>query len=197
MKTVKTLGISVVLSVTVALFWSVTVQGKNNKKVPGDSIYQLDTQLTDQRGKTTKLDLYRGHPVVVSMFYASCPYACPMLLGKLKSVERDLPKKSRNKLRFLLISFNPKEDTPKVLNEVARRYKADAKRWRFTSAAKENVREIAAVLGIKYKKLEDGEYSHSTIINLVNSQGVVVKHFDSLNKPIKDIVTAVTELTSK
>jgi len=42
----------------------------------GDSLYGLDLALSDQRGATTRLDLWRGRPTVIAMFYASCPSAC-------------------------------------------------------------------------------------------------------------------------
>ncbi|HEY6354920.1 MAG TPA: SCO family protein, partial [Burkholderiaceae bacterium] len=36
--------------------------------LPSDSIYQLAVPLTDQNGRTFKLDERRGQPVLVSMF---------------------------------------------------------------------------------------------------------------------------------
>ena len=37
-------------------------------ETPTASIYQLDARLTDQEGKARGLDLYRGHPVLITMF---------------------------------------------------------------------------------------------------------------------------------
>ena len=45
-----------------------------------DSVYQLPVQLTDQANRVSGLDVFRGQPVLVSMFYASCPNACPTLI---------------------------------------------------------------------------------------------------------------------
>ncbi len=49
------------------------------------SIYNLDAKLTTQAGKHIGLDLYRGQPVLISMFYGSCPLACPLLIDTLRS----------------------------------------------------------------------------------------------------------------
>ncbi|MDP2701394.1 MAG: SCO family protein, partial [Candidatus Rokubacteria bacterium] len=38
----------------------------------GDSIYALSAPLVDQRGRPAGLDLFRGRPVLIAMFYATC-----------------------------------------------------------------------------------------------------------------------------
>ena len=45
--------------------------------LPETSIYHLDVTMTDQQGTAVSLDAFRGHPVVISMFYATCPNVCP------------------------------------------------------------------------------------------------------------------------
>jgi cytochrome oxidase Cu insertion factor (SCO1/SenC/PrrC family) len=48
-----------------------------------DSIYELSAVLVDQGGTRVGLDLFRGHPVLISMFYASCGDACPLLVAEI------------------------------------------------------------------------------------------------------------------
>ena len=43
----------------------------------GPSIYELGSTLRDEKGQTRGLDAFRGHPVLVTMFYGSCATACP------------------------------------------------------------------------------------------------------------------------
>jgi protein SCO1/2 len=164
---------------------------KNPKRV---SIYDLDVKLTDQNNKTVGLDVFKGHPTAVAMFYASCPYACPMLIGKLKSVERDLPKKNKKNMRFLLISFNPEEDSVAALKDVEKRYKTDAN-WRFARTDKSTVREIAAVLGIKYKQQSDGEFDHTSFVSLVNKKGEVEKRVDTAKESLKDLAASFSQFS--
>ena len=40
--------------------------------LPGDSVYQFDATLTNQRGQAVKLDAARGDPVLVSMVRPCC-----------------------------------------------------------------------------------------------------------------------------
>jgi len=142
--------------------------------LPTDSIYQLRAQLTTQSGSTAGLDLYRGHPTLISMFYTSCPAACPMLITAVQAYESHLDKKSRARLRVLLVSFDAARDTPEQLERLARLHRTDPARWTFASAAEPNARRIAAALGFSYRRLPDGDFEHSLLITLLDSRGRIL-----------------------
>jgi protein SCO1 len=38
----------------------------------------------------------------------------------------------------------------------------------------ESVREIAALLGVKYKQEADGSFAHSNLVTILNSEGEIV-----------------------
>jgi protein SCO1/2 len=86
----------------------------------GESVYQLAGSLRDQTGARVGLDVFRGHPVLVSMFYASCPDACPLLIEEIRQFESTLPVSVRADLRVLLVSLDPARDTPEALHRLAR-----------------------------------------------------------------------------
>jgi hypothetical protein len=95
---------------------------------PSDtSIYALSAKLTDQHGQTIGLDVHRGHPVLVAMFYASCPNVCPLLISDLRRLEARLEATRRSQLRILLVSIDPDRDTPEVLSALAERSEVDSR----------------------------------------------------------------------
>jgi hypothetical protein len=51
----------------------------------------------------------------------------------------------------------------------------------FTSAAEANARKIAALLGIRYRRLADGEFDHSQPITLLDRQGRA-RHDDKVDR---------------
>jgi protein SCO1/2 len=161
--------------------------------VPGDSLYQLATPLTDQSGKPAKLDLHSGQPVLVTMFYGSCPHVCPMLVSTIQRYERELPETSRGRLRVLMVSLDPERDTPARLTEVAQRHRVDLARWTFARAAAADVRRLAAALGIQYRQLPDGEFSHSTIITLLDGEGRIRRQTSSLLRLDPEFTAAVQD----
>lgn len=144
------------------------------------SIYDLPLELTDQNGQVRELSVFRGQPVVISMFYSSCPYACPTLISEIQRVEALLSPLDRAQTRVLLVSFDPERDTPERLKVLSRERHADEIRWLFTRTSADNVRQLAAVLGLKYKRLDDGGFNHSSVITVLDRQGVVRARSDGL-----------------
>jgi len=139
---------------------------------PPASLYHLDAALTDQSGAARGLDVYRGHPVLVTMFYASCQATCPLIVDTLRATERELTAQQRAGLRVLMISVDPQRDTPAALKSLAQERHLDA-RWTLAHADAGTVRNIAALLNVQYRQLPSGEFNHSTIIALLSPKGEI------------------------
>lgn len=159
--------------------------------LPGDSVYHLDVPLTDQDGKALRFDAGGGRPRLVSLFYSSCQFVCPLIVDTLKKTERELSDTDRAGLDVLLVSIDPDRDTPAALKRVAQRHGVDGPRWRFTRAAKPDVRRLAAVFGVQYKPLADGEFSHSSVLILLDRSGSVVARTTRLGETDAEFVAAV------
>lgn len=138
---------------------------------PPASLYHLDARLTSQSGATHGLDVYRGQPVLVTMFYASCPATCPMIVDTLRATERELTPAQRASLRVLMISVDPDRDTPAALRELAETRRIDTSRWTLARGDAATVRRIAALLNLQYRQLPSGEFSHATVIALLSPRG--------------------------
>ena len=140
---------------------------------PPQSLYHLDATLVSQAGQRQGLDLYRGHPVLVSMFYGSCQATCPLIIDTLRATERALDPARRAALRVLLVSFDPERDTPAALQDIAATRHIDTTRWTLAQADSATVRTLAALLNVQYRRLPSGEFSHSTQIVLLSAQGEI------------------------
>jgi protein SCO1/2 len=134
----------------------------------------------DQRGRPVGLDVFRGHPVLISMFYATCPDACPLLIADVQRIERELTPRIRADLRIVLVSLDPERDTPDALRALARARHVDESRWRLLRAPEDTVREIAALLGVKYRRLPDGSFNHSSVITLLDPAGVILARDEAI-----------------
>jgi protein SCO1/2 len=157
---------------------------------PGDSVYRLDATLTDQDGRARPFGAYRGAPRVVSMFYASCPYMCPLIVETIKNTERALPDADRVRLRVTLVSFDSDRDTPSALRALADKRRIDTARWTLARAEATDVRRIAAVLGIQYRRLQNGEFSHSSALVLLDADGRILARTEKLGDPDPEFVSA-------
>lgn len=152
------------------------------------SVYEVSAALVDQQGQPVGLDVFRGHPVLISMFYASCRDSCPLLIADIQRIEMELPPRVRANLRVVLVSFDPERDTPEVLQDLARARGVDQSRWRFLRAPDDTVREISAVLGLKYRRLPDGSFNHSSVITLLDPSGVVQARVEGIGQPHADLL---------
>ena len=160
--------------------------------LPGDSIYQLTLPLTDSNGQTRDWRVLRGKPRLVSMFYTSCQYICPLIVESGKAVERQLTPAQQKKLGVALISMDPARDDPAALKKVVEQRKLDATRWTLASPRADDVRAVAGVLGIRYRQLADGEFNHSSALILVDADGRILARTEKIgSQPDPDFVAAV------
>ncbi|HVU23531.1 MAG TPA: SCO family protein [Opitutus sp.] len=157
----------------------------------GHSIYQLDARWTDDAGRPFNLVSLRGHPVVVAMFYASCTYACPLLVADVRRIEAALPAAARGQTRIVLVSFDSQRDTPAALHAYRTRLGLDAD-WTLLHGSPDDVQELAMVLGVKFKQDADGSFSHSNLVTVLNPAGEITHQRTGLQGAVADTARAVT-----
>lgn len=139
--------------------------------LPGDSVYLLADRFTDQAGRDFALADRRGRPQLVAMFYTSCGYVCPLIVDSAKGVEHALTDAERAGLDLLLVSIDPARDDVAALRGVAERRKLDPARWTLARTGEAGVRRLAAVLGVRYRALADGEFNHTSSLVLLDRDG--------------------------
>jgi protein SCO1/2 len=116
-----------------------------------DSLYQTDATFIDDSGRPFALGQLRGRPVVLTMFFASCGYACPLLVTDMQAIRGRLPAEQRDRAVFVLVSFDIVRDTPEALAKYRAQRGLDGS-WVLLHGGDDAVRELAALLGVKYKQ---------------------------------------------
>ena len=156
-------------------------------ELPQDSLYQLDMELTAADGTQPELSHFQGKPVLLSMFYAQCPSACPMIINELGQIHDAAGDED---LRIVLVSLAPDQDDPKALAEVVERHNLDGDWLLLTPKAGEE-RTLAATLGIAYRTMPNGHINHSSILTLLDEQGRPVAKIDGLGQDHAPILEAL------
>ena len=156
--------------------------------VSDNSIYQLNSKWINQDGQKVSLKSFIGKPVVLTMFFANCTYACPLLVNDMQRMESSLSANNRNNYRFILVSIDPERDTPAKLKIYAKEHGLDLSRWTLLTGKSDDIMELAVLTGFKYKKDDNGNYSHSNIISLLNEKGEVAHQQTGLNQDIAETV---------
>jgi protein SCO1/2 len=162
-------------------------------KVTDKSLYQVETEWTSDFGKKMKLDRLRGKPQVIAMFFTSCEYACPVLVHDVRRIEAALPENIRTNVGFVLVTFDTEQDTVETLHAYREKLNLDADRWVLLRGGTDDVFELSALLGVKFKKDQRGQFAHSNIISILNSEGEIVYQQIGLNQDPAASVKALTK----
>lgn len=149
-------------------------------ELPGDSVYRVGAQLTDQSGQALAFADAAGEVRLASLFYASCGYVCPLLIEQIRAIETQLDDAQKQRLRVLLISLDPERDTPEALATLARGRNLDLGRWTLARPQPRDLRTLSAVLKVQYRQLDDGEFNHSTVISLLDADGRILAQTSKL-----------------
>jgi protein SCO1/2 len=161
--------------------------------LPGKSLYQLDATWTNDSSKGLQLSSLRGRPQIVTMFFANCQFACPLLVHKMKLIEAALPADVRANVGFTLVSFDTERDTPEALRGYRERQEL-ADNWTLLHGNTGDVLDLAAALGIKFKKDSQGQYQHSNVITVLDANGEIVFQESGLHLEIDELVRRIVGL---
>ncbi len=167
-------------------------------ELPRSSVYQVDVAVTDQDGRNTRWSdaaSPSSGPRIVSMFYTHCDFVCPMLFEAIRNIELQLPPTQRQRLQVGLITLDPVRDDVVALKKTADQRGGEAARWRLYRTQPKDVRKLAGVLGVQFRQLKNGEFNHSTLIILLDAQGVELARTDNIAKLDANFVKAVLKAT--
>ena len=62
------------------------------------------------------------------------------------------------------------------------------------SGKPDDVLELAALLGVKYKEDSNGQFAHSNVITVLNAKGEIVHQQIGLNEDISETVQTLVKL---
>lgn len=161
------------------------------------SLYLLDSKWTSDIGKTVPLSVLRGRTQVVAMFFTQCEYACPIIVNDMKKLEAALPAGVRAKTDFLLVSLDPKRDTPEALAAYRKKQNLPVANWTLIQGVEDDVRELAALLGINYAQDARGQFAHSNVITVLNAEGEIAFQQPGLNADPAALIGAITQAVRK
>lgn len=138
------------------------------------SIYFSSETWTNQEGDEVNLAEFQGQPVVLSMIFTRCGYACPLIVRDMKRIAAQLPASGGEQVRYILVSLDPERDTPEALKRFAEGYDLDLEQWTLLRGDAAQVRLLAALLGVRYRQQADGQFAHTSLITVLNEHGEIV-----------------------
>ena len=132
-------------------------------------------ELTDQRGRLTSLDVFRGRPVLLTFAFGHCSTVCPVVVNALRSAREAA---DRRDVPIVVITLDPWRDTPDRLPTIAEHWNLAADD-RVLSGDSVEVERVLDALGVGRRRDEGtGDVMHGQTVIGINAQGRIVWRAD-------------------
>lgn len=158
-------------------------------ELPDDSIYHIGSNWKNQNDKEVNIISLQGKVQVVAFVYTYCEHSCPIILAKLKRIEKGISTKHKAKVNFLLVSLDPKRDTPEVLKKYMKEKKLNENTWQMFSGSPDDVLELSALFGVRYKPMNNKskDIAHSNMITILDKSGRIHYQMKGLDASLEKV----------
>lgn len=135
-------------------------------------------ELTERSGVKVSRDQLLGKVWVADFVFTNCAGPCPRMSTNMKRLQAALP--DSDDIQLITLTVDPERDTLDILNEYAKRYGADPKRWLFLTGEKKELYDLIQKGFLQAvddgSRTEDGQpgpgiITHSTRYTLIDRSG--------------------------
>ena len=147
-----------------ALFITSSIPGPSSASPWGENYFPNVPLITHERENVRFFDdLIKDKIVVINFIYTHCPDTCPLETAQLVRVQNILGDRVGKDVFFYSISVDPENDTPEVLEQYRKRFKAN---WTFLTGKESDIIEVRRKLGLYIEEIqEEGSNNHN--VNMI------------------------------
>ena len=160
--------------------------------IPAGSIFMLPDTFQTQHANNFVLSYLAGKPTVLGMIFTNCGYACPRLTSDMKNIANKL-KGNRQKVNFILVSFDSQRDTAAQLFKFAKQMGLDPD-WILLHGNEQTVRTLSVLLNVQFEKDAEGNFSHSNLITVLDKNGSLKFQKEGLEADHTETISKINEL---
>ena len=133
---------------------------------PWGKNYFPNTELVTHEGKKVRFfdHLIENKIVAVNFIYTSCPDTCPLETAQLVRVQNILGERLGKDIHFYSISIDPEHDTPQVLSNYRKMFKAN---WTFLTGNKQEIVELRKKLGLYIDGIDNGPNKNNHNVSMI------------------------------
>lgn len=144
------------------------------------SLHRAPMVWTTDAGKAARLQDWAGKKVVLAMVYTSCKAACPLIIQKLKSVQKQLDE-AKVDADVVVVSLDPEHDSPQTLGHYRHHMELMRPNWTLLVGSAQDTRMLSNLLGFKYRQNpQTGEIMHDNKLFLLNEKGELLRTLEGL-----------------
>jgi protein SCO1 len=165
-----------------------------------DQMLPLDTEFTDEHGRTVKIGEYFGkRPVLIAFVYYGCPMLCLQSLSSLAATLGVLSEDPGDDFEVVSISIDPRE-TPALALEKKAHYversgkPSIAKGWHYLTGTEANIQRVTKAAGFRYvwdASLQ--QYAHPAGVVIATPGGKVSRYLFGIDYGPRDLRLALLD----
>ena len=156
-----------------------------------ESVYQIESSWIDQSNRQIEIGELHGKIQIVAFIYTYCEHTCPTIISKLKQIKQKIPAENKDDVRVTLISLDPERDTPEILKLYMKKHNLNEKHWIMLNGSPDDVLELAALFGVRYKPMGESDIAHSNMISILDKEGVLRYQMKGLNRETNEVIKAI------
>lgn len=166
---------------------------------PGDQV--PNQAFVNQDGRAVDFNSIRGNrAMAVTFIYTKCPIPtfCPAMDRQFAEAQGLIKDKGlQGKAALLSVSFDPKNDTPAVLKQHAKKLGADPAVWTFATGDREEIDRFASSLLLTLVRGEAAnpdEIGHTLRTTVVDASGRITKSYSGADWTPAELVAELERL---
>ena len=166
---------------------------------PGDQV--PNQAFVNQDGRAVDFNSIRSHrAMAVTFIYTKCPIPtfCPAMDRQFAEAQGLIKEKGlEGKAALLSVSFDPKNDTPAVLKQHAKKLGADPAVWTFATGDREEIDRFASSLLltlVRNQASNPDEIGHTLRTTLVDKSGKITKSYSGADWTPAELVAELERL---
>ncbi|TQS74377.1 SCO family protein [Ornithinibacillus gellani] len=167
-------SVLLVIGISAGIFY-LTVVRSGNAELPADvvmeSAFDEEYAFADMPKKAR----------LIEFMYTNCPDVCPTTTLEMSKLRQELMEEGvfGDKVEFITITINPRDDTQDVLRDYAGRFEVTSADdgWKFLRSSEENTKKVADSLGFMYRDPGTGDIIHSTFAYFMDENNNLLEKF--------------------
>jgi protein SCO1/2 len=167
---------------------------KSSEFDSNNSLYDIDLEFTDMNSETVNIEDFKGKYLITSMIFTQCEFACPTIVNNTKDIQNYI--KDNADFQYVMVSFDHKRDTPSQLKSFYKDKNLNED-WHLLTGTSSNIRIFSMIFDISYQELDNGDFSHSNAIFLVDKNGKILDMYEGLKINTKEVANKILEKISK
>ena len=157
--------------------------------------------LVDQDGRSISSDSLRGRIVLYSFGYSRCAVPCQGAQTVMQEVQRQLEAEAGTRtvpVQLVTVSFDPGNDTPAVLRQMAASTGADPALWAFATGEPNRLKyAIGGGFGVYYGANDEGSFDYDPTMVLIDGWGIVRAEYRTPTPKLTTVLRDIALLTDE